>query len=172
MAPLILNHDTVWRWVDTFICWLLYAKAWIAVATDRNAGKALELVWTFREQKSPAPARVKTTDHSANRPVISTDLMNWDFLSDFYFAWPLEQSNRQTCFNPNRQKCFDLWPWSYKLCTCNSLHHSHQIWWQSEATGRWHPTRCPAMHWPPLQYTGKQQMWQSLKHIHNKPFNS
>lgn len=130
----------------------------------QKAGKALELVWNFREQKSPAPATVKTTDHSATSPVLNTDLMNWDFLSDCYFAWPFEQSNRQ--------KCFNLWPWNFKLWACNSLHHSHQIWWQSEATGRWHPTRCPAMHWPPLQHTDKQQVWQTLKHIHNKSFYS
>jgi len=76
MAPLILNLDTVWKWVDTVICWLLYRKARIAVATDKKAGKALVLVWTFREQKSPTPARVKTIDPSANRPLLNSDLMN------------------------------------------------------------------------------------------------
>jgi len=39
MAPLILNLDTVWRWADTFMCWMLYPKARIVVATDKRPGR-------------------------------------------------------------------------------------------------------------------------------------
>jgi hypothetical protein len=63
IAPLILNHDTTWRWVANLTFRPLYPRERTPVSIEQEAGWDTEPVWTIRKiYKDLSPTGIKTPD--------------------------------------------------------------------------------------------------------------